>query len=495
MAVADGWDSHCHAGTKRHIGGMGGRGRVVKLWKKLSLITVTALMVSMGAAGAAAIYHSALYIEGKTVESYEQQLKAAAYAIGKELDYEPLAGFQEATVNAYYHYVLQKFDASSYILLEGDKEVCNMTPFALANAGDSRWGSEEGYSAIQQNGGRYVLAAGRKVPVVGEREYKLVLVRDISAIYADIRSQAFFYLAVYFGTASLAVCLVFFMTKRTLGPLQELQQAAQDISGGKLERRARVGARDEIGQMAGAFNRMAAQIENQVKELREESERRKLMLGSLAHEMKTPMTSILGYASSLLHVNLKEEQKEKALQHIYEECGRLERVSSKLMSLIGMYENDRIEWEEVPARALLERVSLLEEGHCKEKHITLAYECGAEKWLVDEDLMISLLLNLVDNAVKACQDGGNVTITAQGGRITVRDDGCGIPKEEVPRLTEAFYMVDKARSRKAGGSGLGLALCDRIAGLHGARLEIESILGEGTAVSVVFERFYPFMRK
>ncbi len=460
----------------------------MKLWKKLSLLTVTVLLASMGVSGAAVIYHSAFYNQEKTAESYGQQLKAAAYAVGKELDYEPLAGFREVTANAYYNYVIRKYDASAYILIEGEKVVCNMTPFDLADAGDARWGSAEGYSAVQRCGKQYVLVAGRAVPVEGDEDYKLVLVKDISAIYEDIRRQAFFYLAVYLGMSVLAVGIIFFMSKKVMAPLQELEQAAQDISAGRLERRARVHTRDEMGRMAEAFNRMAGQIEKQVRELSEESERRRLMLGSLTHEMKTPMTSIMGYTSSLLQVNLKEGQKEKALRHIYEECGRLGRVSSKLMSLIGMYENDSIEMEEVLFKELLERVCLLEESHLREKRLTL--ECdwgsGAEYRFMDRDLMLSLLLNLVDNAVKASYEGGSIFITAGEGRITVRDRGCGIPADEIPRVTEAFYMVDKARSRKAGGSGLGLALCDRIAGLHGARLEIESVLGEGTAVSVVF---------
>lgn len=230
--------------------------------------------------------------------------------------------------------------------------------------------------------------------------------------------------------------------------------------------------------MADAFNCMAGRIENQVKELSAESERRRLMLGSLTHEMKTPMTSIMGYASSLLQVNLKEEQKEKALRHIYEECSRLGRVSSKLMSLIGMYENESIDMEEVSLTELLERVCSLEESHLREKGMTLEYDCGTDRRFMDKDLMLSLMLNLVDNAVKAGHEGGRIFITAREDRISVRDQGCGIPEDEIPRVTEAFYMVDKARSRKAGGSGLGLALCDRIAGLHGAGLEIESVPGK-----------------
>ena len=106
---------------------------------------------------------------------------------------------------------------------------------------------------------------------------------------------------------------------------------------------------------------------------------------------------------------------------------------------------------------------------------------------MDADLMESLLVNLLDIAVKASKPGSEIELKAWDNTILVRDHGKGIPEEEISRVTEAFYMVDKSRSKKAGGIGLGLAICQRIAQIHGARLSIESTLGEGTSVYVIFE--------
>ncbi len=458
----------------------------MKLWIKMSVITAAVLFVSTGISGAVVIYHSARYNKEKTIENYEQQLNVAAYAVSRELEYEPLKNFSGAAANAYYHYVIKKYDASMYILVKGEQVLCNLTPFELNNPGDDRWGGVEAYHMIQKIENRHILVMGIRMPVVGGDEYKLVLVRDISRIYEDIRAQAFFYVRIYLAAVLMAVVLVFLMIKKALTPLRELQRAAQDISEGRLERRAKVHTSDEIGALAAAFNGMAAQIENQVTELSLESERRRQMLGSLTHELKTPMTSIMGYADSLLHVNLKEEQKESALQHIYTECGRLVRISSKLMSLIGMYDNESICMEVVSIIDLFSVVAELEENNLKKKNMTLSYSCHIEKQVMDKDLMISLLTNLVDNAVKASETGSDIIMEAKEDRITVRDFGCGIPEDEISRVTEAFYMVDKARSRKAGGCGLGLALCGKIAELHGAELAITSKDGEGTEVSVIF---------
>lgn len=459
----------------------------MKLWTKMSLITVAALLVSVGISGMMVIYHSAIYSRETTVENYRQQLKSTMYAVGNELEYEPLQSFSDVAANSFYNYVIRKYDASMYILIEGEQVLCNLTPFELVNPGDERWGGAGSDSIIQKIEDQYILVMGSRIQTEGSSEYKLVLVRDISSIYEDIRTQAFFYVLIYLAAALAAVVLVCLMTRKALKPLRELQHAAQDISSGSLDRRADVHTGDEIGEMAAAFNGMAEQIENQVMELSLESERRRQMLGSLTHEMKTPMTSIMGYADSLLHVNLKEEQKERALRHIYEECGRLERISSKLMSLIGMYDNDSICMEEVYINDLFSAVAEMEENNLKKKNINLNYSCNMEKRLLDKDLMISLLTNLVDNAVKASIDGSGIYMEAKENIITIRDSGCGIPEDEIPRVTEAFYMVDKARSRKTGGCGLGLAICGKIAELHGAEIEIRSKTGAGTEVVIVFD--------
>ena len=199
------------------------------------------------------------------------------------------------------------------------------------------------------------------------------------------------------------------------------------------------------------------------------------------------MTSIIGYSDTLLHVNVKKEQQTRALWHIKEECSRLERLSSKLMNLMGLYENDSISMEEVPMEELFTQAARMEKYHLEQMGITLEVTCSMGKRRVDRDLFESLLINLIDNGAKASKEGDKIFLEGEGNRITVRDRGCGIPEEEISRVTEAFYMVDKARSRKAGGCGLGLALCVMIAQLHGARLEIESKVGEGTAVSVIFQ--------
>lgn len=459
----------------------------MKLWKKLSLVAVLVMLGGMAVSGLAVINHEKQYNQEKTLESYEQQLKFTAYSLGKELESGLRAGYNQVTMNSYVDFVMKRFEGYQYILVKDGQVISNRTPYELVNPEDARWGGKEPHSVIFKRDDQYFLIMGQKISAGENSEYKLVLIQDISQLYGDLRRQAIYSLAIYLCAAAVSVVLIFLIIRKILKPLKELQSAALDISGGNLKRRAGVCTKDEIGSVAAAFNAMADQIENQVTELEQESERRLQLLGSLTHEMKTPMTSIIGYSDTLLNVNLNGEQMQRALYHMKEECSRLERLGSKLMSLMGLYDNDSICLEEIPMQEIFEKTAQLEALPLSQKGIKLEYLCATGKRKVDRDLFESLLVNLIDNSARASKAGDTIYLIGEETRIIVRDQGCGIPKEEIERVTEAFYMVDKARSRKEGGCGLGLALCARIAMLHGARLMIESELGRGTQISVVFE--------
>ena len=143
-----------------------------------------------------------------------------------------------------------------------------------------------------------------------------------------------------------------------------------------------------------------------------------------------------------------------------------------------------IEKKEVEVLPFLEKVKELTFWRLQEKKLSLEISCTPEDLTktMDQDLMMSLVMNLVDNAVKASKEGRKIWIRADERELSVRDEGKGIPLEDLARVTEAFYMVDKARARSAGSVGLGLAICEEIAMLHGARLSLESEEGKGTCV-------------
>ena len=220
--------------------------------------------------------------------------------------------------------------------------------------------------------------------------------------------------------------------------------------------------------------------------------KQEMLMGALAHEMKTPLTSIIGYSDTLRHVKLNDEQKDRALEHISREGKRLEKLSGKMLQMLGLHQNDSIKMESHSIGELLEHVVQLEAEQAAQRQIQLQTEYEDFSMKMDDELMESLLVNLIDNALRATEAGGRITVKAykESGRqiLEVADNGRGIPQEELGKITEAFYMVDKSRSRQEGGAGLGLALCVKIAEVHGGRLDITSQLGTGTKVRVIFDK-------
>ena len=161
-----------------------------------------------------------------------------------------------------------------------------------------------------------------------------------------------------------------------------------------------------------------------------------------------------------------------------------------MMQLISMRENPVVLKKSIDARELLEKVCAALESAAKEKDIAFKTEARADTLTGDADLLFSLLTNLTDNAIKASPEHAVIRLAASREEnhqaLSVIDQGSGIPADKIALVTEPFYRVDKARSRKLGGAGLGLSLCQMIAQAHGGRLDIQSEVGKGTAISMVW---------
>lgn len=227
-----------------------------------------------------------------------------------------------------------------------------------------------------------------------------------------------------------------------------------------------------------------------MEQLERVAEDRRIFIGNLAHEMKTPLTSILGFADLLyLPAEVPGEQRVEYAQVISQEAKRLRSLSGKLLELITL---GSAELELAPAslRDVVAEVELALRPVMAQSELTLTYDCAGLTLDMDRELFKSLLYNLLDNGRKASRRGGAMTLTAReregGAEILVQDHGRGIPREELDKVCQPFYMVDKSRSRKAGGAGLGLALCREIVSAHGGTMELDSRPGEGTLIALRF---------
>lgn len=216
------------------------------------------------------------------------------------------------------------------------------------------------------------------------------------------------------------------------------------------------------------------------------NDRQSRFVADLTHELKTPLTSMIGYADLLRSAPLDESRRRAAADAIYHESTRLESLSQQLLALQGL-QTDSVTLGSVPVAAVFADVT--------RSLPDAALDCDAPAGAAvraDRVLLADLLRNLVLNALHAEPKDGTVHLTcAEAGgqwRLTVRDNGCGIPAGALPHLTEPFYRVDKARARANGGSGVGLALCAEIAAAFGTKLEFESTPGEGTAVAICLQK-------
>ena len=301
-----------------------------------------------------------------------------------------------------------------------------------------------------------------------------------------LRNLTMYMIVITFSVMVVMSIIVALILRHSLRSLKELNATAADIAKGNYDKRVNVRGKNEIATLGTTFNQMAEAVETRTKSL-EESERQKtLFMGNLTHELKTPLAAISGYAQTLLTVRLDEEDEAEALGYIDEECKRLERLSKKMLRLLELDTEQKLELYEIPVRQLFERTERLCRKLLETKGVTLQYEEHGECFLVEEDLMTEVLVNLVDNANKASKQGDTIRLIANDHQILVQDTGCGIPEEEQKKILEPFYMIDKSRSRKNGGAGLGLALTALILKRHDVTLAIESEEGKGTTMILNF---------
>jgi signal transduction histidine kinase len=316
---------------------------------------------------------------------------------------------------------------------------------------------------------------------------RLDILYDISSIYQSrIHNQRTFRIllaTILLCGSILAVILSAYLTK----PLEKLSHMANDISNGNYSSRADIHSGDEIENLADNLNTMAGTIEENISDLQNSIDRQEQFMGSFAHELKTPMTSIIGYADLLRSHDMNAEETNEAANYIFSEGKRLESLSLKLLELLVVKNEDTILQPADPA-AVIKNVVNITKPELTKANIDLKSTCRKGNCMLDNDLFQSLIINIVDNARKAMDNGGDIHIsgTVKDDKyvIIIKDNGRGMPPEEIDRISEAFYRVDKSRSRAQGGAGLGLSICSKIAEIHNATLKFKSEVGRGTVVTI-----------
>ena len=342
------------------------------------------------------------------------------------------------------------------------------------------------HTVIEQNGVYYVQTLS--AAFVKRSKVYLESFHDITPVFNDRLNQFALYRKLVLVLVVLNGILIYAVSYWTAYPIRKLSRATRRIAQGRYHNRVEIRSSDELGMLADDFNEMAQSLEIKIKDLEAAATRQRDFVGSFAHESKTPLTSIIGYGDMLRSKVMDEEERILAADYIYSEGKRLESLSQKLLELIVLQTQD-FPKKKINTTMLFESVQGVIFPILNGTGISFTWEAADETIMIEPDLMKAVILNLIDNARKAVGDSGAIHLKGERTgpnryMISVRDNGKGIPESEISRITEAFYMVDKSRSRASGGVGLGLAICNEIIKIHDGDMKFESRLGEGTKVIV-----------
>ena len=280
----------------------------------------------------------------------------------------------------------------------------------------------------------------------------------------------------------VAAFFVYYGMRKILQPLADLQQAVGQMTDGRYETRVDVKSTDEIGSLSSAFNQMAEAIQ-------QEDEAKKSFLATVSHELRTPISYVKGYSEAIQNGLIDGQQKEEAMQIITREAARMERLTNEFMQLARQDDVAQTEHEPLVLAETIRDAICLVTQQATSKHIEIIQNFDEALIITgDEQKQKQVWINLLENAIRYSHEASKIILTTTQHNdqavITIQDFGQGIPKADLPHVTERFYRVNKARSRMDGGSGLGLSIVEQITKQHKGTLKIESKIEQGTLVTV-----------
>lgn len=266
------------------------------------------------------------------------------------------------------------------------------------------------------------------------------------------------------------------VTRRLLEPVDRLASAVTTAAAEERPGRIPASGLRETRLIGEAFNRMAAEVEDALEDVRAEQRRESQFVSDVSHELRTPLTAIRGAAETLLDGDVDTEDQQRFLSTIAVESGRLARLADDLLALQRIEgATGELPLRRVDLRTAAERAAAMLEPLVEDRGVELAVKGSAPVVLGDADRLQQVVANLVDNASRIVGHGGHVTVSLASrpgvAVLSVIDDGPGIAAEDLPRLFDRFYRSQSTRERSSGGTGLGLAIVRAIVVAHGGTIE------------------------
>lgn len=452
-----------------------------------------AIIFSLGAS--LMIYQNHAHLLAATMQEKESSHLVQSYSLESKLiqDAQKQAtsyGENTEKMNAQAVYYVKQFASLQYAkqaqYLLYDEE--NKLLYTSTDASLSKKSSEEQRLDSLFTYQERTYAAYTSSIMVANHTYTFCTLSDISSLYEERTRQYQSFVIIDLCMLGISFLLLYGISTYLTRPIKRLHHASQRIASGHYEDRTQIYTNDEIGELSKSFDEMAQATQGTIEQLKQSSAAKEEFMGSFSHEIKTPMTAILGFADMLRTYDCDEQTRKEASSYIYREAKRLESLSHTLMELLSL-SNQPPQLHKQSIEVLCHHLKQHYEGAKKLTRLRFTMEDA----IIDtnDDLFFTLMRNLIDNALKASHKEQMVTITGciqdTHYHICIQDEGIGMSEEDIAKVEQPFYMADRSRSRSEGGAGLGLSIVKRICELHHTKLMIESTLGKGTRISFVLE--------
>ena len=348
------------------------------------------------------------------------------------------------------------------------------------------------YVITTENGKHYIYVAA--FSQVQEQNLYIISKSDASEAYLLLKEQTGYFRLILAGILLADSIMMYVISMYLTKPLEQLNHISEKMAEGDYGIRAEVHSRDEIGLLAQKFNKMAGAVADHIEELNDMIHRRDQFVADFTHEIKTPMTTIIGYADTMRSMELPREEEILALSYIFSEGKRLENMSAKLFELIYLKQHE-IEKKAIHVTDMANQIVKTVSPAMERKHIKIIASIEPAVLEGNQELLITAFVNLMDNARKASHERQNIEFIGTSVadkdivcyELKVIDHGIGMTQEETHKICDEFYMVDKSRARSEGGAGIGMSLVALILEHHEAQLFIESTPGTGTQMRVRFK--------
>lgn len=300
------------------------------------------------------------------------------------------------------------------------------------------------------------------------------------AFAQTIRSNFRIYLLSVLSALVFSMAFVWLLTDRFVRPLRQMAAATRSFAQGDFSARVKVRGKDEVAELGNALNNMAVSLSS-VETMR------RSFVANVSHELKTPMTTIAGFMDGMLDGTIPPERQSHYMRIVSDEVKRLSRLVRSMLDLSRIDSGElKMNTVKMDLTEVMCNVLVASEQRIDKKHLSVTgmEECESVEVCGDYDLLNQVLYNLVDNAIKFTDEGGNIHLRLYRENervyVSIRNTGAGIPPDEMPRIFERFYKSDRSRSIDKNGVGLGLYIVHTVIRLHGGEIAVRSVQNEYT---------------